>query len=155
MDYHILEESIREQAAQDSITHLAVGVAVVQDGKVLMVRRVQSDHLGGNYELPGGGVEEGESIEEAVVRETLEETGLKVKRITGTFDGFDYTTPRKPKARQINVLVEVLPGDVTLAPSEHDAFTWVYEHECEVIPMSSNMRDCVIAGLTAAKAQLA
>ena len=57
-----------------------VGVgAVVLDGKghVLLVKRAH-EPLKGEWSLPGGGVEIGETLEEAVAREILEETGLTV-----------------------------------------------------------------------------
>jgi 8-oxo-dGTP diphosphatase len=45
---------------------------VVRDGKVLLTRQM------GGYSLPGGGLEFGEMPEDTVVRETFEETGIKV-----------------------------------------------------------------------------
>lgn len=58
-----------------------VGAVIVREGHVLMVRerRLDADgrHLGVEYwTLPGGGIEPGESPEQAVVREVAEETGL-------------------------------------------------------------------------------
>lgn len=44
------------------------------DGRVLLIR----DTTNGNITVPGGGVDEGESAEEAVVREAMEEAGIKV-----------------------------------------------------------------------------
>ncbi|MGW9025476.1 NUDIX hydrolase [Streptomyces sp. NPDC055722] len=53
---------------------------VVQEGRVLMVRRrMREGEL--SWQFPAGGIEAGESAEEAAVRETLEETGLTVSAI--------------------------------------------------------------------------
>jgi len=59
---------------------LAVSAAIVRDGKVLAVRRARSPALN-LYTLPGGGVEIGETLHEAVVREVREETGLDVEPV--------------------------------------------------------------------------
>jgi 8-oxo-dGTP diphosphatase len=116
-------------------------VAVLRDGKVLVVRRAADDYLGGVYELPGGGVDPGETIAESAVREVLEETGLKVRRIVGLSEGFDYQTPVKPKVRQINVIVEAEPGEVVLDPSEHDAYRWIDRQDIADLPATGAMRD--------------
>jgi 8-oxo-dGTP diphosphatase len=56
-----------------------ISAAIITDnGRVLMVRRrVKEGEL--SWQFPAGGIESGESPEEAAVRETLEETGLKVE----------------------------------------------------------------------------
>lgn len=46
----------------------------VKDGKVAMVHSIKYNY----YKFPGGGIEGNENKEEAVIRETLEETGLKI-----------------------------------------------------------------------------
>ncbi len=56
----------------------AVITAIVKDGKLLMAKH---GYRGGMYGLIAGFVEPGETIEEAVERETMEEVGLKVKNI--------------------------------------------------------------------------
>jgi 8-oxo-dGTP diphosphatase len=48
------------------------------DGRLLLIRRGHAPHEG-LWSLPGGRVEPGESAEAAVVREVLEETGLRVR----------------------------------------------------------------------------
>ena len=55
--------------------------------KVLLTRRADN----GRWCLPSGGVEPGESVTEACIRETLEETGLRVrvKRLTSVFSSPD------------------------------------------------------------------
>src|SRR3974390_2247791 len=56
---------------------LAVSAAIFRGGKVLLVRRARRPALG-IYTLPGGVVEAGETLTEAIAREVLEETGLVI-----------------------------------------------------------------------------
>jgi ADP-ribose pyrophosphatase YjhB (NUDIX family) len=62
---------------------LAVIVAVIKDGKVLLTKREDFEV----WCLPGGGVEDGESLAEAGIREAKEETGLDVEltRLVGVY----------------------------------------------------------------------
>ena len=60
--------------------YLAVSAAIVRDGKVLLVRRARCPALG-IYTLPGGGVETGETLMQAVTREVREETSLIVEPV--------------------------------------------------------------------------
>jgi ADP-ribose pyrophosphatase YjhB (NUDIX family) len=57
---------------------LAVSAAIVRDGKVLVVRRARKPALG-LYTMPGGVVEAGEMLIEAVAREVHEETSLEIR----------------------------------------------------------------------------
>ena len=139
----------RQQAAEDAVTHFATGVAVFRDGKLLVVRRVADDFLGGLYELPGGGVDDGETIAQGAVRELLEETGLSVTEIVSEFAGFDYATKTKPRVRQINYKVLVAPGEVVLEPTEHDEYRWITATDIEGLHTSDLMRDCLRAAFAA------
>jgi ADP-ribose pyrophosphatase YjhB (NUDIX family) len=58
--------------------YLAVSAAIFRAGRVLIVRRGPPP-LQGIYTLPGGGVEVGETLEEAIAREVREETGLAIE----------------------------------------------------------------------------
>jgi len=62
---------------------LAVIVAVIDDGKVLLTKREDFEV----WCLPGGGVEDGESMAEAAIRETWEEAGIQVEltRLVGVY----------------------------------------------------------------------
>jgi 8-oxo-dGTP diphosphatase len=57
--------------------YLAVSAAIFREGKVLIVRRARPP-AHGLYTLPGGGVELGETLEEAIIREVREETALEI-----------------------------------------------------------------------------
>ena len=56
---------------------VGVGAVVLDQGRVLLVRRGQPP-LQGEWSLPGGALELGETLQQGVVREILEETGLVV-----------------------------------------------------------------------------
>lgn len=143
MAFSIPEDFIRARAAKDGVTHFSTGVVIVRGGKILVVRRVADDHLGGWYELPGGGVNDGETFAAAAVREALEETGLKVADVIGMVDGFDYQTPRKPKVRQINFVVSVEPGEVVLDPGEHGAYRWVGKADIGQLKATDEIKRCL------------
>jgi len=53
-----------------------VAAAIVRDGKILAIE--YDDETGLHYNLPGGGVEEGETLAEAVQREVREEAGVSI-----------------------------------------------------------------------------
>jgi 8-oxo-dGTP diphosphatase len=57
---------------------LAVSAVIVRDGRILLVRRARPPGRG-LFSLPGGVVEAGETLKQAVAREVHEETGLTVE----------------------------------------------------------------------------
>lgn len=65
---------------QPTHPQLAASAAIFRDGKVLLVRRARSPAQG-FYSLPGGRVEFGESLHQALTREVDEETGLRIEII--------------------------------------------------------------------------
>jgi ADP-ribose pyrophosphatase YjhB (NUDIX family) len=60
--------------------YLAVSAAIIRNGKVLVVRRARKPALN-LYTLPGGAVEAGETLIDAVVREVREETSLDIEPV--------------------------------------------------------------------------
>src|SRR5215472_8351329 len=59
---------------------VGVGAVIIHDNRVLLARRARPP-LQGQWSLPGGVVELGETLRAAAEREALEETGLKVKAV--------------------------------------------------------------------------
>ena len=60
---------------------LGVGAIIIEDGRVLLAERGR-EPLKGYWSLPGGAVETGETLAQAVRRETLEETGLEIEPVS-------------------------------------------------------------------------
>jgi len=76
------------------------GIVLTKDGKIVLVRRL-NEPFKGYWALPGGFVEYGERVEEALKREVLEETGLKVRilKLVGV-----YSDPnRDPRGHVISI----------------------------------------------------
>jgi ADP-ribose pyrophosphatase YjhB (NUDIX family) len=117
--------------------------AVVQDsaGRIVLVRRKDNDL----WALPGGGMEPGESIEDAAVREVLEETGLVVE-VTGLIGV--YTNPHHVmeysdgEVRQQFSLcyTTVLIGGELRIDDESTDIAWVAPEQIESLPMHPSMR---------------
>ncbi|MGN2635113.1 NUDIX hydrolase [Nocardia takedensis] len=138
-----IEHELRAAARAEGIGDFVVGVAVFRDSKLLVVRRVPNDFHGGLYELPGGGVESGESFVECVGRELFEETGLRVRYITKFLGAIDYATRSKARVRKFSFLAEADAGSIALDPGEHDAYAWIDPAEHDLLPMSPDTRQII------------
>lgn len=63
-------------------TRIVATALIEKNGKILMGKKVKNiGPYPNTWHLPGGGIEEGESFKEAVRREVMEETGLKIRNI--------------------------------------------------------------------------
>lgn len=63
------------------LVHVAVGVILGVDGRILIARRPDHLHMGGCWEFPGGKLEAGESVQQALARELHEEIAISVQAL--------------------------------------------------------------------------
>ncbi|MBB5119483.1 DNA mismatch repair protein MutT [Streptomyces eurocidicus] len=118
-----LLDVLARAAERDGITKTVVGAVIADDdGKVLLLHRPADDYLGGLWELPSGGVDDGETLVEALHREVAEETGLTVTAVGGYLGHFDYRSGSGRATRQFNFTATVAGETVKL--TEHDAHQW-------------------------------
>lgn len=66
------------EAGVKKCVHVAVGVIIGGDGRILLAKRPDHLHMGGRWEFPGGKVEVSESIQQAMTRELREELDIGV-----------------------------------------------------------------------------
>ena len=103
--------------------------AVIFDRRRRLLLQQRSD--GGQWGLPGGSVEVGESVSQAVVREVREETGLdvSVRRLIGVYSEPDMQVVRYPDGNvwhYVNVCFEcVVRGGALTTCDETLALRWV------------------------------
>ena len=127
--------------------YLAVSAAIFRNGLVLIVRRAQPP-AHGVYTLPGGGVEVGETLAEAVVREVREETGLEIEPVR--LAGYRQLIARDSAGRVERHFV-ILPfaarwlkGEVSLNEELAEA-RWLEPAELSELKTTEGLADIVAA----------
>ncbi len=102
-------------------------VVIKGNDEVLILKRPKNDHHGaGNYDLPGGSLDAGESMGEALRRELKEETGIEVE-VGPIIHAFDFDSRREEVTvycKGIRFLAYYKDGKVDLS-EEHDEFIWM------------------------------
>jgi 8-oxo-dGTP diphosphatase len=109
---------------------LGVGGVVVHEGRVLLVQRGR-EPMKGQWSLPGGLLELGESLEAAVMREVQEETGLQVCPVE-LIELLDRILREDERVRYHYVIADYLcsvSGGELRAGSDADAVRWVERSE--------------------------
>lgn len=97
---------------------LAVNVAVIHENKILLTQRDDFE----TWVLPSGGVEDGESIAKAALRETKEETGLDVEliRLVGVYSRISNMSP----VHAIVFTAQPVGGEIKCQEGETIAVEW-------------------------------
>jgi ADP-ribose pyrophosphatase YjhB (NUDIX family) len=109
---------------------VGVGAVVVDRGRVLLIRR-GTEPLKGQWSLPGGMLELGESLASGVVREVREETGLAVE-VVELVELLDRIHRDEDRVRYHYVIADYLcrvTGGALQAASDADAVRWVERAE--------------------------
>lgn len=136
---HAAEASPRPPRAR---VLFAIKAMIAHDGAVLLVRRGRgADGAEGFWEFPGGALEPGESPQEALHREVVEETGLAVcyHRPVGMWHFYDAS---EDELQVIGVTCLCSAAERTVRLShEHDAHAWVSPTELDRYKLVGGMRD--------------
>ena len=121
---------------------VAVGAIVIKDGRVLLVKRGQPPSEG-LWAVPGGRVELGETLKEAVEREIIEETGLTI--CAGdpiyTFDVIERDDSGRIRFHYVivDLMADYLSGKLNPSDDASEA-RWVTPEELEGLPMNETTR---------------
>jgi ADP-ribose pyrophosphatase len=119
-----------------------VGALILGDGKLLLIRRGAQPGQG-KWSIPGGLVELGENVQDAMVRETKEEVGLDVEAVK-LMDVFDSVTLDEQGRIQyhfvvVNYLARIVGGTVRTASDILEA-RWVPVEEVEKFTLTDSFR---------------
>jgi ADP-ribose pyrophosphatase YjhB (NUDIX family) len=98
--------------------NIGVGGAVVRHRSLLLVRRA-SRHGRGNWQLPGGFIEPEETIEQAVIREVEEETGVQAE-VVGVLGLRNRYDPDSGNGVYVVLLLRPVSGEPTADGREVD-----------------------------------
>lgn len=141
MDDHLIDK-LTAEAEHDGIAQLVVGAVILDEGKVLLLKRPVDDFMGGLWELPSGKVDPGERLDAALAREVKEETGLDLANATAYLGQFDYTSGSGKPSRQFNFAIEVSATEPVVL-TEHDDFQW--REATDDLPVSASVKETLSA----------
>ena len=121
---------------------LSIKVVIFDDaGRCLLLKRSRcSKGNPGKWDLPGGKVNSGEDFDRALIREVIEETGLRIS-LTRVIGG----TQRELDERAIAYLImeaRLVSGSPRLS-GEHEDFTWIEPAELHQIDLVEQFKDFI------------
>lgn len=102
---------------------IGVGVIIVRDG-MLLLRRRAGVHAKGTWSFPGGHLENGETPETCAIRETMEESGLRIGSARVVAITNDMFREQKHYVTLWLKADDISEGDVVLDPTEATEFGW-------------------------------
>jgi 8-oxo-dGTP diphosphatase len=125
----------------------AGALVVDDDGRIFFQRRSPDRRLFPNtWDIVGGHLEPGESVEDALRREVEEETGWTVSVVLGTVGEYTYTGDDGVDRVETDFLVRV-DGDLgrpRLEPGKHTEWRWIAESDVAVLDEHRDVNDGLI-----------
>ena len=112
---------------------VVAGGIIKENGLYLIAQRKKDDDYGLRWEFPGGKLREGETGEECIVRELMEELGVEVE-VIGFYD--EYI---EDDLKILYYRIKRVSGKLTL--NEHEKIQWVFPDELEGYDLLSGDRE--------------
>ncbi|HEX7679991.1 MAG TPA: NUDIX hydrolase [Thermoanaerobaculia bacterium] len=134
---------------------IGVGAVIIQDNRVLLIQRGQPPLLG-EWSLPGGHLECGETLLEATAREAREETSLTVETadLLGVYERIIRADDGRVRYHYvlIDFLCRTVAGDLQAASDAADV-RWFTREELPALKLSADTVEVIHKGLQAAVSQ--
>jgi 8-oxo-dGTP diphosphatase len=145
---------------------VGIGGVVIEDGRALLIRR-GNEPLIGQWSIPGGTLELGETLEEGAAREVMEETGLKVRvlEMIEVFERINFgrgadetwtTMEERRRPRFHFVIVDFLCERLSGAPVAGGDVTdvaWADENNLEKFELTATATRVIRKGFSMARAR--
>jgi 8-oxo-dGTP diphosphatase len=127
---------------------VGVGAIIIEGNRVLLVKRGHAP-LAGEWSIPGGVLEVGETLREAAVREALEETGLTVEtgELLGVFDRVLRDAEERTRYHYvlIDFLCRRLSGEAQ-ASGDAAEVRWYAREEAAALPLAKDTAEVIRLG---------
>ena len=117
---------------------------IVQDDKFLAIKRSQMVRAPGKICFPGGGVEEGESFEQAAVREMQEELGVVIEPIRTV-----WSSVTAWNVEVYWILADIVSGEIQPDAAEVEWYRWMDLNELrtsDLLPSNADFLDALADG---------
>lgn len=121
---------------------IGVGAVIIKDGKILLEKR-KNEPGKGKWSIPGGLVELGESVEQTVIREVKEETGLEVEKPEHIDVVDNVVRDDNSEIKYHFVIIDYfvkLKGGTMKATSDAEELRWVTFDEVEKYDLTITFR---------------
>ena len=124
---------------------VGVGAIIVENGRVALIKRAKAPLLG-EWSIPGGLLELGETVREGTIREALEETGLQVEvlELLGVFDRLVRDSEGRTSYHYvlIDFLCRRIAGELTASGDAADA-RWFTQSEVDRLALAKDTADVI------------
>ncbi len=113
---------------------------------LLLKRTSRALVIPGMEDIPGGTIEEGESVADGAIREVQEEAGLSLKKVT-LLTTHEWQHPSGKMALEYLFCAAVDTQDVVINPCEHDSFRWITLNELSQSTLHPNIQKILLLQL--------
>ncbi len=118
---------------------------IINEGKLLILKRIEDTYEGGLWDLPGGTLEDGEDLSSGIKREVFEETGLKIEN-PGLFYYSSNIDVKKNKQFVTIIFITKLNYNdqiVTIDPNEHSQSKWIEPNDILNYQTVGYLKPCI------------
>lgn len=137
-----LDRKLIAAAHTENIMSHCVGIFLPRNMTILLLKRRYDDYMPNLWEIPGGHLDAGESIADALVRELYEETHYELTEIGRYCGYYDYPGEFGP-TREWNFEVTVKSTE-DLSHPEHSESLWADAMTSRQLPMAPHMAQCLL-----------
>lgn len=111
--------------------------------EILFIKRSAKEHVLPNYwDIPGGTLEDGEDPTNGAIRETLEETGIKMDKPSLFFYRSNIDTQKNKQFIRMIFIAQTHASQIILNQSDHDDYKWISINNPLQLKVVDYVEDC-------------